>query len=136
MTKEQQLKKKNQLKKQHHYVWADYLRNWATGDIKQKVWFNTARGCFAYDSVRMGAKEKHFYQIKPLSKEHVQVITMLSSKSQLHKLNMDMLRKLLLVQKIDMVYQTAGQKSLEAERDIEAHKHNYLCNGQLKLERT
>jgi hypothetical protein len=128
MSKEQQLKKAHQLKKEHHYVWANYLRNWAAGDVKNNVWFNKASGGFALVSVRMVAKEKHFYKIKPLTKEHVLIITMLSSKSQLHTLNMDMLQKLLLVQRIEKEYQTSGKKSLEAEREIEAHKHNTLEN--------
>jgi hypothetical protein len=128
MAKEQQLKKAHQLKKEHHYVWANYLRNWAIGDVRNNVWFKKARGGFAYDSVRMIAREKHFYQIKPLTKEHALIITMMSSKSQLHKLNMDMLQKFLLVQKIEKVYQKSGKKSLEVDKKIEAHKHNTLEN--------
>lgn len=128
MLQEQSLKKAHQLKKEHHYVWANYLRNWAIGDTKNKVWFKKAKGGFAYDSVKMVAKEKHFYQIKPLTKNHVKIIRMISSKSQLHKQNMELLQKFLLIQKMEEFYQTSGKKSVETEKEIEAHKHNTLEN--------
>lgn len=128
MPQEQPLKKAHQLKKEHHYVWANYLRNWAIGDIKNNVWFKKAKGGFAYDSVKMVAKEKYFYQIKPLTKDHVKIIRMISSESQLHKQNMELLQKFLLIQKMEEFYQTSGKKSVETEKEIEAHKHNTLEN--------
>lgn len=117
-----------QLKKEHHYVWANYLRSWATGDVRNNVWFKKAKGGFAYDSVKMIAKQKHFYRIKPLTKEHVQLITIISSKGQLHKLNMNMLKKLLLIQEMENVYKVSGKQDREVEITIEAHKHNTLEN--------
>lgn len=128
MQQEQSLKKAHQLKKEHHYVWAEYLRNWAIGDIKNNVWFNKVKGGFADGSVRMVAKERHLYQIKPLTEDHIQIIRILSSKSQLHKQHMELLRKFLLVQKREELYQTSGKKSVETEKEIEAHKHNALEN--------
>ncbi|EJG1673720.1 TPA: DUF4238 domain-containing protein [Vibrio parahaemolyticus] len=128
MAKKQQLNKSHQLKKENHYVWANYLRNWATGDVRNNVWFNKSKGGFAYDSVKMLAKQKYFYQISPLTKEHVQLITIISSKGQLHKLNMNMLQKLLLIQDIENVHKASGKPNSEVEITIEAHKHNTLEN--------
>lgn len=54
-----------EVKKRHHYVWANYLARWGrgTGD----VFYTTRTGKIAHDSVRGIVVDDYFYKISALT---------------------------------------------------------------------
>ncbi|MEZ8236064.1 DUF4238 domain-containing protein [Vibrio splendidus] len=120
------MKKANQLKKEHHYVWANYLRNWS--GTKNKVWFRSVRGKLVEDSVKMIAKERHFYHIKPITEDNRKLIKLMSEKSDIREEHMNLLKHFIHVQNMEILYKNSNIKNYEAEEAFEAHKHNSLEN--------
>ncbi|HCE2119136.1 TPA: DUF4238 domain-containing protein [Vibrio parahaemolyticus] len=120
-------KKSLQGKKNHHHVWANYMRRWALDN--KNVFYTTKNNkhIIREDSVKNIAVERHFYRVQPLTREHVEVIKGWSSKSpkDLHELHMSYLSDFLKMQYMESVYNQSGIKDEIAEKMIEAWK----CNG-------
>jgi len=58
--------------KKHHYVWAQYLKQWAHGD---NVWYISSKGGnIRSDSIYGRSQDLHFYKISPLDERDVQFI--------------------------------------------------------------
>lgn len=121
-------KKHLEAKRQHHHVWANYLKRWSTNG--KEVYYSTIRGKIAFDSVKSIAVERDFYQISPLNTSHIEAIKALSSLSPigLQKLHTSYLKDFIKIQKLEDCCATAGIKNEEAERVIYATKCNLLEN--------
>jgi len=93
--------KQLQLKRENHYVWANYLKNWSTNN--SDVWYTTKKLKIAYDSVKAIAKEKDLYRSQHLSQQHLQEILILSERSpmELQNLHRSFLKSFLQFQEIE-----------------------------------
>ncbi|GLR75272.1 DUF4238 domain-containing protein [Aliivibrio sifiae] len=120
------MKKEYQLKKEHHYVWANYLLNWSND--RKNVWFKSTKGKLINDSVRMIAKERYFYQISHLNNEHELLIDLMSRKSEIRENHLQFLKHFLDYQKFEGIFKTNGGKNQEFDIAMEAHRHNTLEN--------
>lgn len=120
------MKKEHQQKKEHHYVWANYLRNWST--TKNNVWFRSTKGKIVEDSVRLIAKERHFYHVKYLTEKHIELIKVISSKSKIQDEHLSLLNDFILIQIMKESYETQCFKEKEIEALFLAHEHNSLEN--------
>lgn len=68
-----------EVKKRHHYVWANYLARWGSGT--KNVFYTTKNGKFAHDSVRAIVVDDYFYKVTTLTSKHVEVIRSFSRKA-------------------------------------------------------
>ncbi len=120
-------KKSLEGKKNHHHVWANYMRRWALD--KNKVFYTTKnnKNIIRNDSVKNIAVERHFYRVQPLTREHIELIKELSSKSpkDLHAIHMSYLSDYLIMQYMESVYSQSSVNDEIAKKMIEAWK----CNG-------
>ncbi|GIU04826.1 MULTISPECIES: DUF4238 domain-containing protein [unclassified Shewanella] len=120
-------KKSLQGKKNHHHVWANYMRRWASDN--KNVFYTTKnnKNIVRKDSVKNVAVERHFYRVQPLTREHVQVIKRWSSESpeDLQELHMSYLNDYLKMQYMASVYKQSGIKDEVADKMLEA----WRCNG-------
>ena len=69
-----------EVKRKHHYVWARYLKAWATRD---NIHYITKKGLPATDSVKGLARELGFYKITTFSEDdllYIRTISKLASK--------------------------------------------------------
>lgn len=118
-------KKHLQAKKNHHYVWANYMTRWSNGE--KQVWHTTQTGKICQQSVRNISKEQYFYKVGRLTPEHVELIKAWSSQSpeDLHKIHMQYLSDYLLYQKLESIYENSGIKDKETDKLF----HAMECNG-------
>lgn len=116
--------KSSQAKKEHHYVWAYYLRNWSTD---RNIWFRSGKGKVVFDSTRMIAKERDFYKVQPLTVEHIDNIKSWSKKSPKHleENHMSYLSDFVYMQRAEMLYTQSGIY----DEEIEKHFEVFNCNG-------
>lgn len=114
----------SQAKKEHHYIWAYYLRNWSTD---KNIWFRSGKGKVIFDSTRMIAKERYFYKVKPLTQEHIDNIKRWSKQSPKHleDNHMSYLSDFVCMQQAEMQYKQSGIYDEEIEKCFEVFK----CNG-------
>ncbi|MCU8018619.1 DUF4238 domain-containing protein [Shewanella sp. SM72] len=119
-------KKCLEAKKNHHHVWANYMKRWSP-DNKQVYYTTKKNNDIRFDSVKNIAVERDFYQVKPLTPEHVQIIKRWSSKSpkDLHEQHMSYLSDYLVMQCLESLYKQGSKKDEIADKMIEAWK----CNG-------
>ena len=69
------MEKVEQIKVNHHYVWAKYLKNWSNDN---DVFYITKRGKIARDSVKGLCRERSFYTLPLLDSEDVNFLTQFS----------------------------------------------------------
>lgn len=74
-------KKSLEVKKNHHYVWAQHLKRWATGN---DIHYINRRGTIGADSIRGLSREKGFYKISALTSEDITYLKRWSSLSPKH----------------------------------------------------
>ncbi|EEZ40958.1 DUF4238 domain-containing protein [Photobacterium damselae] len=122
-------KKHLEAKKNHHHVWANYMRRWSP-DNKQVYYTTKKNNDIRLDSVKSIAVERDFYRVKPLKPEHVQVIRIWSLKSpkDLHELHMSYLNDYLKMQYMESLYVQSGKKDETVDKLIEAWKSNGIEN--------
>jgi hypothetical protein len=122
------LRKELQVKKRHHYVWANYLARWGNGT--RNVFYTTKLGKIAHDSVRGIAVDDYFYRTTALNKKHVSVIKGFSKQSpdHLHKQHMSYLNDFLLMQHLETIYRASGIQDQEAEALLNASQCNLMEN--------
>jgi len=122
------MEKYRQAKVKHHYVWSDYLKNWSSNS--RDIYYTTARGKIAYDSVRGIAMENHFYRVGYLNKTHIQIIKAYSSHSPEHlqEQHIAYLNDFLGLQDREATYNELGLKSEEIDKILNASRSNILEN--------
>lgn len=120
-------KKGLEAKKNHHHVWASYMRRWAPDN--KNVFYTTKKNSniIRNDSVKSIAVDPHFYRVQPLTHDHVEIIKGWSSQSPeyLHELHMSYLNDYIKMQDMESMYKQSGIKNEEADKMFEAWK----CNG-------
>lgn len=126
--------KQLQLKRENHYVWANYLKNWSTNN--SDVWYTTKKHNIAYDSVKSIAKEKDLYRSQYLSKQHLEVILFLSGQSpkELQILHKSYLNTFLQLQEIEKSYMVSNKIDKKVIEHFEAFKSNTLENIHTAIE--
>lgn len=63
--------KAGEIKRNHHYVWAQYLRSWA---VSNNIWHIGASGKVSFNSVKGLSKEEGYNNIKALDAEDIQFL--------------------------------------------------------------
>ena len=126
--------KQLQLKRENHYVWANYLKNWSTNN--SDVWYTTKKHKLASDSVKAIAKERNLYKAQHISKQNLEVILNLSSQSpvELQKIHRDFLNHFLKIQKLEKLYGSSNKANEKILAHFEAIKSNTLENMHASFE--
>ncbi len=118
--------KQLELKRENHYVWANYLKNWSLNNLE--VWYTTKKLKIAHDSVKAILKEKDFYRYQFITEQHLKLILLISKQSpeelqKLHKLYLD---SFLQFQALESLYIKSGKKVEKVQAYIEVFKSNAL----------
>ena len=123
-----------QAKRNHHHVWADYLRRWTYND--RDICYTKTKGGLACDSVRGIAMKRDFYQTTHLNSEQVRLIRRLSKMSpdHLHLQHMKHLNDFLKLQNLEDLYRKSAIEHEEAEKMFHALKCNWMENLHLSHE--
>ncbi|HGF7534828.1 TPA: DUF4238 domain-containing protein, partial [Vibrio cholerae] len=126
------LPKHLQIKKEHHYVWAHYLRNWSNS---KKVWFVTAKGKVIHESTKLVAKEKFFYKVQHLTNDHIACLKALAALSspETEQEHLRLLQEFLALQRLEQFVEEY-ETSIEVQQEIKAAKENWLENKYTALE--
>ena len=128
--------KQLEIKKQHHYVWADYMRYWSLNN--RDVYYTKKRGGIALDSVKSIAVEKHFYKVGNLSSEHIDLILsfiFMSNNKELIDHHLISLKYYLDMQQLYELSLHSEVKSEDANLAFEAFINNSVENKHFELER-
>ncbi|PIF26087.1 uncharacterized protein DUF4238 [Acidovorax sp. 56] len=117
-----------EVKKHHHYVWANYLARWGSGT--KNVFYTTKNGKIAHDSVRSIVVDDYFYKTTVLTRIHVEVIKIFSRKSpdHLQQQHMSYLNDFLRIQQAEAAYGKSDIRNQEIELHLQAMKCNRLEN--------
>lgn len=120
--------KELELKRENHYVWANYLKNWSLNS--SSVWYTTKKLKIAHDSVKAIAKEKDLYRYQYITEQHLKLILFISKKSpeelqKHHKLYLD---PFLQLQAAESLYTKSGKSDEKILAYIEAFKSNTIEN--------
>lgn len=129
-------KKQLEIKKQHHYVWADYMKHWSPN--KRNVYYTKKSSGIAYDSVKNVAVERHFYKVGNLNPEHISLINrfiFMSNNKELNTHHQIALKYYLEMQNFHEVYLDSGIKNEYANSVFEAFNNNSLEDKHSELER-
>tara|TARA_Y100001963_G_scaffold156360_1_gene249745 strand:+ start:8698 stop:9681 length:984 start_codon:yes stop_codon:yes gene_type:complete len=128
--------KQLEIKKQHHYVWADYMRYWSLN--KRDVYYTKKRGGIALDSVKSIAVERSFYKVRKLSSEHIDLIRgfiFMSNNKELIDHHLKSLKYYLEMQQLYELSINSEVKSEDANLTFEAFINNSVENQHFELER-
>ena len=119
--------KSKQVKRNHHYVWSHYLKNWAEGN---DLFYISKKGKIAKDSVKGLAKETDFYKISPLNEEDVDIIRRFSKLSPpfLQEEHESQLNHFIKLSSISKLINSSGISSDEINKLDKVIKHNSLEN--------
>lgn len=128
------MRKHQQAKKNHHYVWADYLRRWALE--KDYVYCLTEKKNIRYDPVTAMLKEDFFYKVTPLSDQDVKLICDISSQCSpdYQELHMKTLAHYLQIQEFISKYRQLGVANQEADQLIKVLECNAMENTHTEHE--
>ncbi|MDQ7987286.1 DUF4238 domain-containing protein [Pseudomonas sp. G34] len=121
-------KKMFEVKRNHHHIWADYLRRWSSDG--KNIYYTTNKKNIVLDSVRGVAKEKDFYKLTDLSSVDINLIRAMSQNSPL-ELQRHHMRHLSDFIKLDQTYcnyRATRQPNPKFEAAHHALKHNLLEN--------
>ena len=127
--------KQLELKRENHYVWAAYLKNWSLNS--SSVWYTTKKLKIANDSVKAIAKEKDFYRYQYITDQHLQLILFISKNSpeELQKHHKLYLESFLQLQEIESLYIKSGKRDKKVLVHLEAFKSNTIENLHTAHER-
>jgi hypothetical protein len=127
--------KQLELKRENHYVWANYLKNWSLDS--SSVWYTTKKLKIANDSVKAIAKEKDLYRYQYITEQHLQLILFISKKSPeaLQEQHKKYLEFFLQLQKAESLYIKSGKRDDKVLAHIEASKSNIIENLHTTHER-
>lgn len=124
-----------QPKRENHYVWANYLKNWSTNNLD--VWYTTKKFKIARDSVKAIAKERDLYKSKYITKKQLDFILFLSAQSpnELQNIYKSFLNTFLHLQEIEKTYLQSNKIDQEIIAHFEAFKSNTLENIHTSIEK-
>lgn len=120
--------KRLEAKRNHHHVWADYLKRWSPNE--KDIYYSTAKGKIAFDSVKAITVTRDFYQLRHLNEAHIEIIKKLSSHSPTHlqELHISYLSDFLHLQNLKAIYENGPITYQELDKEIYALKCNLLEN--------
>lgn len=127
--------KYKEIKRNHHYVWSFYLKNWADNN---ELFYISSKGKISKDSVKGLAKETDFYKINPLNSEDVEFIKRLSSKSSkpLQVLHLQHLQDFIALSVISNRITSLNNESEELQSLDKVIQHSSLENLHSTVENT
>lgn len=130
--------KQLQLKRENHYVWANYLKSWSKNN--SDVWYTTKKIKIACDSVKAIAKEKDLYRVRYITNEQLQFFLHLSAQSpkELQNLHKSFLDPFLKIQEIEKLYHSVkriNETDQKVIAHLEAFKSNTLENIHTAIEK-
>lgn len=120
--------KELELKRENHYVWANYLKKWSFNN--SDVWYTTKKLKIAHDSVKAIAKERNFYRYQYITKQHLELIVFISKQSpvELHRQHVTYLNYFIQLQIAENLYIMSGKSDDKVLAHIEAFKSNTIEN--------
>ncbi|EJI87126.1 hypothetical protein AEST_01670 [Alishewanella aestuarii B11] len=123
-----------ELKRNHHSVWAHYLKGWSPDG--SNVFSTTRSKKIIFDSVKMLTVERDFYKVCVLTDEHLSCIRGVSKLSpiHLHNSHMQELDSYLQVQLAQLKSVDEGYCSEDSERVFLAWAHNSMENQHAQHE--
>lgn len=126
-----------EIKKNHHHVWAYYMRNWSPNG--KNVYYTTKknRRKIAFDSVRNVAVDRHFYDVGFIEQKHIVLLNLLMSKSSeiLQKLNISFLDKMLYLQdSYELLLQSSQKNDTFVSNMYQQFKSNTLEDMYSEIE--
>lgn len=121
-------KKRLEAKRNHHHVWANYMKRWSPNN--RDIYYTTKNKKIAFDSVRNIAVEKDFYRVGHLTQEHIELIKRFSSLADkdLHNLHMSYLSDFILIQHYEEIYKKQKRRFKEIDKQLEALRSNGIEN--------
>lgn len=126
--------KKYEAKRNHHYVWADYLRRWSND--QKNIWHTTPTGKVRLDSIKSLSKQEFFYKAGSLTAEHLEIIRQYSSKSPkyVQEQHVRFLQRFMEIQLLER-YQAADGSRSEMKKAVHILKCNTLEDQHAHHER-
>lgn len=121
-----------EVKRKHHYVWARYLKAWASRD---KIHYISKKGLPATDSVKGLARELGFYKISSFNDDdllYIRSISKLASED-LQSSHMDFLDRFIVVS--NMLKARARNYNLDTDLPSQILQYNILENLHGGIER-
>lgn len=121
-----------EVKRKHHYVWAQYLKAWATRD---NIHYITKKGLPATDSVKGLARELGFYKVSSFSDDDILYIRIISklANEDLQSMHMHFLERFIVVS--DLLKAIAKHPNLDNDLTSQILQYNILENIHGKIER-
>ncbi|MBR7523765.1 MULTISPECIES: DUF4238 domain-containing protein [Gammaproteobacteria] len=115
-----------EVKKKHHYVWANYLKRWSVDGVN--AYHSTKKGFVVSHGIRGIAMEPNLYKITTLTDLDIHLIRLASSKSapEQNKLHMGYLNDFLKFQRVVQIYKASGTKDADTDRAIKALESRLL----------
>lgn len=122
------MRKALQAKKNHHYVWAEYLRRWARES--DCVYCLTEKGKIRYDPVTAMLKDDYFYKTRHLSPADVQFLLVMQSGTApyLQEIHAKWISHFLIRQNLSTNYRRSGVKIEGIDQVLHALSCNELEN--------
>lgn len=117
--------KRLEVKRQHHHVWASYMRRWSP-DNNRDVWYTTEHQKIARASVKRIAVEPDLYRVQRLTEEHIEIIKMLliNSPKPLQQLQKSLLTTYLYRQRVEDHFKSKGIQDSLSDNIFDALKGN------------
>lgn len=117
--------KKLEAKRQHHYVQADYLRNW--DKHRKNIWHNTKTGKVINAPTKSVAQERDFYRLRYISKDQINLIRLfIGGFTDFAKYSFEeILKSVLMIQNLDIMRELAPQDDY-LDKSINALKSNFI----------
>jgi len=119
------VKKWQQVKRNHHYVWGFYLRQWG---LMNDVFYLSPKGKISSANVKALAKDSGFYKINMLNEEDIDFIQAFSAKSppETQEMHMKVLRNFVVVSNMSHMLNRLNFQSREKENLQEILHYNSL----------
>lgn len=120
--------KRLEAKKNHHHVWARYMRRWATNG--RDVYFTKKNREIGFDSVKSIAVERDFYKVGYLKGDHIELIRLISSfaDADLQQQHASYLSDFILIQKLEEKYNQSDVANEDIDKCLRALKSNGIEN--------
>ncbi|WP_172116705.1 DUF4238 domain-containing protein [Halomonas hibernica] len=120
--------KRLQAKRNHHFVWAYYMKKWSTNN--RDIYFTTKNKTIVFDSVRNVAVAQDFYQVGKLTKTHLEVIKgfLGDADEDLKRLHMSYLSDFIIFNRIEGYVDSNNILDDEVEQELKAFKSNGIEN--------
>lgn len=120
--------KKLEIKKNHHYVPASYLKAWSKNN--SDVFHTTAKNKVVRGSIKGISKEIDFYKMTTLSTHHIDVVKLVASYSPAHlrEVHMAVINDFHKIQNIEAFYKNCCHPHQDLDARINALKSNSMEN--------